>query len=94
MRNAPLRGTYHAATAFRSADDDGIRVFDPLVAGPLGRTDGIVPLADWAGYIGRTAEDVRLQHSVDNVPAFGPFGTELTRRGVATIANWIMPRQS
>jgi hypothetical protein len=60
--------TFHAATAYRSAEDGGIRIVDHLVGTRAGVADGVFTLDAWAGAVGRRASEVRIQHPLDNIP--------------------------
>lgn len=80
--------TFHAATAFRSAEDDAVRVVDHLVGERVGNASGIFTLDEWAGHVGRRARDVRIQHPLDNIPTgSGPITVPATGfhlRGMGT----------
>ena len=72
--NTSLRRTgwsFHAATAFRSAEDDGVRIVDHLLGARVGNASGVFGIDDWAAHLGRTASDVRVQSPVDNIPYGG-----------------------
>ncbi len=71
---------FHAATAFRSAEDDGIRVVDHLLGAKVGNASGIFKVGEWAGHVGRAAGDVRIQSVLDNVPFAGNVTVPATGR--------------
>jgi hypothetical protein len=86
--------TFHAATAYRAAEDGGIRIVDPLLGRRLGVDGGVFTLDAWAGAVGRRASDVRIQHALDNIPtgsgpitipATGPHLRGMGRRLAAAI---------
>ncbi|MCW2949533.1 MAG: hypothetical protein JWN41_546 [Thermoleophilia bacterium] len=56
---------YHAATVIRRAGCDELQVIDRLLAPET----GVLSLSAWAGKVGRTAADVRIQSPLDNIPA-------------------------
>ncbi len=81
--NTSLRKTgwsFHAATAFRSADDGGVRIVDHLLGERLGNASGVFRIEDWASAVGRRASDVRIQSPVDNVPFAGNLTQPATPR--------------
>ncbi len=71
--------TFHAATAFRSAEDDGVKIVDHLLGARVGNASGVFSIDDWARHIGRHSSDVRLQSSVDNIPYGGSVTVPATR---------------
>ncbi|MCW2921288.1 MAG: hypothetical protein JWL76_1162 [Thermoleophilia bacterium] len=71
---------FHAATAFRSAEDDGIRVIDHVLGAKHGNASGIFRVEEWAGHVGRSAKDVRIQSLLDNVPVGGNVTIPATAR--------------
>lgn len=74
--------TFHAATAFRSAEDDGVKIVDHVLGARVGNASGIFTIDDWAGHIGRRARDVRLQSPVDNIPFGGNVTVPATARNL------------
>lgn len=74
--------TFHAATAFRSAEDDGVKVVDHLLGARVGNASGVFSIDDWAAHVGRRASDVRLQSPVDNIPYGGPLTVPATPRNL------------
>jgi hypothetical protein len=69
--NTSMRTTgweFHAATAFRSAEDGQVRVLDHLLGQRTGNASGIFGVDEWAGHLGRSAADVRIQSVLDNIP--------------------------
>jgi hypothetical protein len=72
--------TFHAATAYRSAEDGGIRVIDHLLGARVGRASGIFTDAEWAAHVHQPVRKVRVQHAVDNVPTgSSPLSAPATR---------------
>lgn len=83
--NTSLRRTgwsFHAATAFRAAEDDGVKVVDHLLGARVGNASGVFSIDDWAGHIGRRASDVRLQSPLDNIPFGGHVTVPATARSL------------
>jgi hypothetical protein len=88
--NTSLRRTgwsFHAATAFRSADDGQVRIVDHLLGGRVGNASGIFRVDEWAGHVGRKASDVRIQSMLDNVPTLGNVTTPAAPRFMRGMAN-------
>ena len=80
--------SFHAATAFRSAEDDAIHVIDHLQGARTGRASGIFSLDEWAELVGRRASDVRIQDELDNIPTGGgPITAPATPRSFRGMAN-------
>jgi hypothetical protein len=83
--------SFHAATAFRSAEDGTVRVVDHLLGQRAGRASGTFTTDEWAALVGRRGSDVRLQHVLDNVPTGGgpitmPATAGTLRRGGRMLA--------
>lgn len=63
--------TFHAATAYRSADDGRAYAVDHLLGDRLGRRSGVFELDEWARAVQADPGQVRIQHALDNVPTGG-----------------------
>lgn len=71
--------TFHAATAYRSAEDGSVRVIDHLLGARVGNASGNFAIDAWARQAGADPRRVRLQHAVDNIPmGSGPLTSPAT----------------